>query len=326
MLDRTRSAPGVHFAALSSGIPFSFNNGNQNILPEGRSLRRGEEVSTTFDAVVSDGYFNVMDIPIVRGRGLLASDKANTTRVAVVNEHFANRFWPHESAIGRRFHMGDANAPLVQVVGIARQAKYIWIAEPTLDFLYLPFSQNQQGGMTLVAESSSYDASVLAPVLRRVVHGIDPNMPAFDVRTMQDLFNKRAVQTSGIIVKAVAGMGVMALALAVIGLYGLVAYSVSRRTREIGIRMAIGADRKGVLQMILRQGLVLALSGIGVGLAVGVAVSRVIGSMFMNSFAQPNPLLYVVVALPLVIVALLAAYAPARRASLIDPMRALREE
>ncbi len=326
MLDRARSAPGIRSAALSSGIPFSFNNSTKNIVPEGHTLRRGEQGPAIFDSVVSDGYFKTMDIPIVRGRPFLDSDKANTLPVAIVNEHFANHFWPHRDAIGKRIHLEDANGPLAQVVGVAKQAKYLWIAESPSDFIYLPFSQQQRSAMTLIAESTSSDASVLAPVLRQVVHGIDPNMPAFDVRSMQDLFSKRAVQTPGIIVKAVAGMGLMALALAVLGLYGLIAYSVSRRTREIGIRMAVGADRNGVLQMILRQGLVLALSGIAVGLAGGIAVSRAVGSMFIMSFAPPNPALFVVVALPLVIVALLAAYVPARRASLIDPMRALRDE
>ncbi|MBV8807986.1 MAG: FtsX-like permease family protein [Acidobacteriaceae bacterium] len=177
-----------------------------------------------------------------------------------------------------------------------------------------------------MAESPSTDASGLAPVLRQIVHGIDPNMPAFDVRTMQDLYTKRAIKTPDIIDNSVAAMGIMALILAIIGLYGLIAYSVSRRTREIGIRMAVGADRSGVLQMILRQGLTLALSGTIVGLALGVIAARMVGSMFILSFTGSGPLFFLMVALPLVAVALLAAYVPARRASLIDPMRALREE
>jgi macrolide transport system ATP-binding/permease protein len=326
LLDRVRSAPAVRSAALDSVIPFSFSGDAKTVVPEGRTLRRGEQPSDVFDSIVSDGFFQTMHIPILRGRGFLESDKPGSARIAVVNEHFANRFWPHQDAVGKRFHLGDVNGLLVQIVGIAKQGKYIWIAEPPSDFVYLPFSQNQQNAMTLVAESPSSDASGLAPVLRQIVHGIDPNMPAFDVRTMQDLYTKRAIKTPDIINNSVAAMGVMALILAVIGLYGLIAYSVSRRTREIGIRMAVGADRGGVLQMILRQGLTLALSGTIVGLALGIIAARVVGSMFILSFTGSGPLLFLMVALPLLAVSLLAAFVPARRASLIDPMRALREE
>jgi predicted permease len=326
LLDRVRSAPGIRSAALTSIIPFSFGADAKPVLPEGRTLGRGEQPPIAFDSIVGDGYFQTMHIPILRGRGLLESDKPDSPRIAVVNQHFANRFWPYQNAIGKRFHLQDAKGPLVQIVGIARQAKYIWIAEPPSDFVYLPFSQNQQNAMTLVAESPSSDASGLAPVLRHIVLALDPNMPAFDVRTMHDLFTKRAIQTPNIINESVAAMGVMALVLAIIGLYGLIAYSVSRRTREIGIRMAIGASRRGVLQMILQQGLVLALAGCVLGLALGVVASRLVGSMFVLSSSGSNPILFLVIVLPLLVVALLAASVPARRASLIDPMRALREE
>jgi putative ABC transport system permease protein len=326
LLERARLTPGIRSAALASKIPFDFNGDNKSIVPEGRTLRRGEEPPTAFDSIVSDGYFQSTHVPILHGRGFLESDTMHSPHVAVVNEHFANRFWPHQDAIGKRFHLGDTNGPLIQIAGIAKQGKYFWIGEPPVDFFYLPFYQNQQNAMTLLAESPASDASTLAPVLRRIVHSIDPNMAIFDVRTMQDLFSKRAIQTPDIIVEAVAAMGIMALILAVIGLYGLITYSVGRRTREIGIRMAIGADRRGVLQMVLRQGLVLALAGSLAGLALGIVAARLVGSMFILSFGGTHPALFVMVMLPLLLIALLAAYMPARRASLIDPMTALREE
>jgi predicted permease len=326
LLERARLTPGVRSAALTSIIPFDFNGDSKGIVPEGRTLGRGEEPPTAFDSVVSDGYFGSMHIPILRGRGFLESDTMHSPRVAVVNEHFANRFWPHQDAIGKRFHLQDASGPLIQIVGVAKQGKYLWIGEPPADFLYLPFAQNQQNNMTLVAESPMADASTLAPVLRGIVHSIDPNMVVFDVRTLQDLFTKRAIQTPDIIIEAVAAMGVMALILAVIGLYGLIAYSVGRRTREIGIRMAVGADRREVLQMILRQGLVLAVAGGVAGLALGIVAAHLVGSMFILSFGGTNPALFLTIMAPLLVIALIAAYVPARRASLIDPMRALREE
>jgi len=326
LLNRARTAPGTRSAALASNIPFSFGADDKPMIPEGHTIRQGEHPASILDCVVSEGYFEAMHIPVLRGRGFRESDKPDSPRVAVVNEHLANRFWPHENAIGKRFRLEDASGPLVQIVGVAKLGKYLWIAEPPVDFLYLPFSQNQQNNMTLVAESNASDAGTVAPVVRGLVHGLDPNMPMFDVRTMQDLFTKRAVETPDVIVEAVAAMGVMALILAVIGLYGLVNYSVSRRTHEIGIRMAIGADQQGVLKMILRQGLVLALSGTTVGLIAGVAASRLLRSMFILSFGNANPALFLAITLPLLSVAMLAAYTPARRASRIDPLRALREE
>lgn len=326
LLDRVRSAPGVRSAALASTVPLGMNGEGKSVLPEGRTLKRGEPLPNVFDSAVSDGYFATMHIPIVRGRAFVPTDKPDSPRVAIVNEQFAKHFWPNQDAVGKRFHLGEANGPLLQIVGVAKEGKYLWISEPPVDFLYLPFSQNQQNAMTLVTESRSSDASTLAPELRAIVHSLDANMPAFDVRTMQDLFTKRAVQTPDIIAEAVGGMSLMALILAVIGLYGLIAYSVGRRTREIGVRMAIGADQRGVLRMILRQGLVLAAWGIGVGLIFSMAASRLIGSMLALTFGKTNPALFLAVVIPLFVVALLAAYTPARRASRIDPMRALREE
>lgn len=326
LLDGTRANSAVRSAALSSSTPFGFGGDMKPVIPEGRTLQRGQHAETIFDGTVSDHYFETMHIPIIRGRGFEQYDKKESPRVAVINEQMAKHFWPHQDALGKRFHLNDANGPLLQVIGIAKQAKYLWISEAPLDYLYLPFEQNQQTSMTLLAESPISDASMLGPVLRGLVQGIDRNMPAFEARTMQDLFTKRAVQTPGIIVKAVAGMGIMALILAVIGLYGLISYSVTRRTREIGIRMAVGADRRKVLGMILREGLLLAGSGTVVGLGLGIVVARLISSSFIVSSSGMNPVLFVLIALPLLMIALLATYLPARTAARIDPMRSLREE
>jgi len=222
-------------------------------------------------------------------------------------------------------------------VGIAKTTKHFWIAEPPLDFVYLPYTQNASragnlapspaSALTVIAESDSKDASGIAPVFRQVVRGLDPNMPVFDVRTMQDMYTQRAVKTPNMIAQSVAGLGLMGLILAMVGLYGLISYSVSRRTREIGIRVAIGADRMGVVRMILKQGLVLSLAGVAVGLVVSFFACRVLTSaLWIATFDHTNPLLFVVISLPLLLITLLATYAPARRASLVDPMKALRDE
>ena len=326
LLDRVRAAPGVKSAVLTSVVPLIGGDAIA-IVPEGYELPRGEQSLTVFDARVSDGFFNTMRVPILQGRGFLKSDQADSPLVAIVNQKFANHFWPKGDALGKRFHLKNATGALVQIVGIAKTAKYFWIAEPPLDFVYLPNTQDPRAAFTLITESSAPDASTIAPVLREVIRGLDPNMPVFDVRTMQNLYTQRAVKTPNMIAESVAGLGLMGLLLAMIGLYGLIAYSVSRRTREIGIRMAIGADRQRVLRMILKQGLILGSEGIAVGLIISFFVCRLVTSgIWIASFERTNPLLLLAIALPLLAITLAATYTPARRASLVDPMKALREE
>jgi ABC-type antimicrobial peptide transport system permease subunit len=192
--------------------------------------------------------------------------------------------------------------------------------------MYLPYTQHSTGALTLLAESSAPDAATLAPVVRAVVRKIDPAMPYTNARTMQDFFDQRAVKTTNIIIEVASSMGLMGLGLALVGLYALVAYSVSRRSREIGIRMAIGADRQGVLRMVLRQGLTLGSIGVGVGLILSFPVCRALASGLWTVTGNMNYAILPAVAAPLLVVTVLAAYLPARRASLIDPMRALRDE
>ncbi|MGA3027765.1 MAG: ABC transporter permease [Bryobacteraceae bacterium] len=325
LLEQTRSAPGVRSAALTSAVPLQGGD-SLDIVPEGYQLPRGERAVTIFDASVSDGFFGTVGIPIVQGRGFLESDGKDAPLVAVVNEHAAKHFWPKGDALGKRFRLKGANPDLVQIVGIARTAKYIWIAEPPLDFAYLPFRQHAGSGLALVAESNAPDAATLAPALREVVRGLDPDMPVFNVRTMQDFYSQNAVKIPNMVVEIVGGLGLMGLILAVVGLYGLVAYSVSRRTREIGIRMAIGADRTKVVWMVLKQGLQLGAAGVAAGLVVSFFACGLLTRLWFATFDHVNPLLYALIALPLLAITGLATWAPARRASRVDPMCALREE
>jgi predicted permease len=336
LLDRTRRAPGVKSAALTSVIPMIGGDSLQ-LVPEGFQLPRGEQSVTAFDAYVSDGFFETMRIPLLQGRAFLPTDLPDSPRVAVVNQHFANHYWPKGDALGKRFHLKNGAGELVEIIGVAKTSKYFWIAEPPLDYVYLPYTQNANRtdsiasiifpALTIVAESDAPDAAAIAPVLREVVRGLDPNMPSYDVRTMQDIYTQRAVKTPNMIAGSVAGLGLMGLLLATIGLYGLIAYSVSRRTREIGIRMAIGANRGKVVRMVLRQGLTLSTAGVLAGLVVSFFVCRVLTSaIWIANFNPTSPLLFAAIAACLLLIALLATYAPARRASLVDPVRALREE
>jgi predicted permease len=326
LLDQTRLAPGVKSAALMSGVPMGNGFSSGAVLPEGYALPSGQPALNVYTSYVSDGFFTTIGTPIVRGRGFLESDQAGTPLVAVLNTQIAAHYWPRQNPLGKRFHLQEANGPLVQVVGICEMEKYAWIAEPPQDLIYFPYTQSPRSGLTVAAESTAPDAATLAPVLREVVRKIDPAMPISNSRTMQDFFERRAVKTSNVMVQVIASLGMMGLALAMVGLYALVAYSVSRRSREIGIRMAIGADRPGVLRMVLRQGLVLGSIGAAAGLILSFFACRALSAGLWILAGRMNYAMLPAVAVPLLAVTLLAAYVPARRASLIDPMRALRDE
>ncbi len=326
VLDQTRSAPGVQSAALASDVPLGVNQSNIGVVPEGYSLPAGQQAFNTLNYYVSDNYFATLGVRILKGRGFQKTDQADAPRVAVVNTQFAKHYWPQQDAIGKRFHLHDPAGPMMEIVGIAETGKYVWVSEPPLDFVYLPYMQYNVNALTVFAESSGPDAAALAPVVREVIRKIDPSMPVVGARTMQDFFTQRAVKTPNILVEVSSSLGLMGLLLAMVGLYALVAYSVSRRSREIGIRMALGADRQGVLRMVLRQGLVLGSIGAGVGLILSFLVSRALTSALWILAGRMNYALLPEVAVPLVLVTLVAAYIPARRASLIDPMRALRDE
>jgi ABC-type antimicrobial peptide transport system permease subunit len=211
----------------------------------------------------------------------------------------------------------------VQVVGVVKTTRYLWIAEPPMPFVYLPFSQNPRARMTLVASSRGDPASLAAP-LREMVRQFDASLPVFDVRTMEDFYQQRAVDVPNMLIEIVGLMGLMGLLLAVVGLYGLVAYSVACRTREIGIRMAIGASQASVLRLVLRQGMILASIGVAIGMAIAILAGKVVMSVFYT--ARVDVLSYVLVPLVLVAVTLIASWIPAHRASLVDPTTALRFE
>ena len=324
LLDHTRAAPGVKSAALVSSVQMAGQESTVTV-PEGSESPRGEPASDTFSTYISDGYFQTMDIPILHGRALLETDRDGSPLVAVVNEHMANHYWKGD-ALGKRFHLGNAGGRLVEIVGIAKTTKYRWIAEAPSDFVYLPFRQHPGSRLTLAAESAAQGGAATLSTLREVVHGLDPDMPVFEAHSMQDVY-QRAVKITNVLAETTGAMGLMGLALATVGLYGLVAYSVSRRTREIGIRMALGADRRWVVRMVLRQGLELGLAGLAVGLVAAFYVCGAITSAIsLFTFNGVDPLIFIAIPLLLLIITVLASWAPARRASLVDPLQSLRDE
>jgi putative ABC transport system permease protein len=324
LADRARSTPGVKSAALTYSVPYSNQQDGVTVLPEGYQFPAGKESENVFANTVDEQYFATAGIPIARGRGFQVTDTGTSPHVAVVNEEFARHYWPGKDPIGKRFRLDDRNEPWVEIVGVAKTIKYLWIAEPPTDFLYLPLSQHPQRQMILLAESFGEASGLTAP-LREGVHSLDASQPIFNIRTMEEFYRMRAVNVPNMIVQTVAGMGVMGLVLALVGLYGLVAYAAGRRTREIGIRMAIGAQRTSVLRMVMRQGLVLALAGIGAGLIATMGAERLLNAIF-SAPGDVDVTTYLLVVPALLAVTLLAAYIPARRASRVDPMRALRYE
>jgi len=296
------------------------------VQPDGRQIQRGEAVPKILDDVVTPDYFATMGISILRGRSFSDTDTADSSPVAIVNEQFARHYWPKEDPVGKHVRIGDAPGRVTEVIGVAKLSKYFWIGENASDYIYLPLSQKPQANLFLIAESKAADATTIVPVLRRVIQNLNKDMPVFDVRTMADLYHSRAIATPNIITGLVAGMGAMGLVLAVIGLYGVVSYSVTRRFREFGIRMAVGADRRDVLSMVLRQGAIISVAGIAAGVIAGVFASIAIKSMVLFSFGSAGFMPFLAVALLLLGATLLGAYVPARRASRVDPMLALREE
>jgi hypothetical protein len=278
---------------------------------------------------VDEGYFETMEIPILSGRGLLASDTSRSARVAVVNETLARRYWPNGDVIGRRFQVDgepgvETGQPWVEIVGIAKASAYGYFAEPPQDMVYFPFRQVPRGNMALLAQSTADSASLVAP-LRDMVRSLDAGVPVYDAQTIEMFYAARVTTIGTVTTRLVGGMGVMGVILTMVGLYGLVSYAVSRRTREIGIRVAIGATSGRVLRMILGQGLMPAGVGLVVGLVLSGATTRALSTLIPIN-QEYNPRTFFVVVPLLALVAVVASFVPARRAALVDPKVALRDE
>ncbi len=318
-----RNAAGVKSATLASAVPLSYPDTTW-IRPEGHRFPPGQESASVLFCAADEHYFDTVDLRIERGRGFLATDSADAPRIAVVNETLAGHYWPGQDPLGKRFRMNNAKGPWVEIVGVAKNSRYLFVGEPPTDFVYFPYRQHPMQRMILMAESTGDSASILTP-LREVVRRLDPNMPVYDVRTMEEHYYALATSVGQVIVEIVGGMGLMGIGLALAGLYGLMSYAVSRRTREIGIRMAVGADRAAVVRMVLRQGIIPVLCGLAIGLALSAGAGRLLAASFPMS-ERVGPALYGLIAPVLLLVAMLAAFVPARRAALVDPMAALRDE
>ena len=325
--ERVRGIPGVTSVGMTSIMPLNQDNRESTtIIPEGFQLPQGTENVPVLSSRIDEGYLETMAIPIVRGRGFQSSDTADSRLVVVVNATLANRYWPGQDPIGKRIQLVDREGrPWAEVVGTTADNKYNWIGEAPTPWLYLPWPQDPGPRATLLVASSGNSSALASPV-RQIVREIDSNMPIASMRTMEAYYQGNAVGIVTGLIRITGGMGVMGMALAVVGLYGLVAYFVARRTREIGIRMAVGARSASILRLVLRHGLMLTALGVVLGVIGSVAAGGLLQGIFANPAGGIDLTTYLLVVPLLVGVSMLAAYVPARRAARIDPLIALRQE
>jgi putative ABC transport system permease protein len=271
----------------------------------------------------SPGFIAALGADLLEGRDFIEQDAEKKQREAVINETFARRFWPSQSAIAKRFSLESAAGPWVEVAGVIRDGKYFSLSEDPTPFVYLNLRPENGSYLTLVVRTASDPQSVIG-ALRGEFQQLDGNLPVYGVKTMSEhmalpLFPARVAAM------LLGSFGLLALILAAIGIFGVMSYAVSQRTREIGIRMALGANAGGILKLVVGHGLKLIMLGLGLGLAGAVAGTRLMSS-FLYGVSATDAVTFAVIALLLTGVALLACYVPARRATKVDPMVALRYE
>jgi predicted permease len=324
LLDKFKGIPGVRGASLSLYAPFGTSSGATNIITEENAQTGDKNTDVAFYNDVSAGYLDAYGVTIVEGRGFTDQDTATSPKVAIVSQAMARHYWAGQDALGKRFKT-DMDTPLLQIVGVTRDEKHIFIGEDPRPFVYLPLTQDFRSAVVASLYSNSDPAS-LKMALAGAVHDLDSDLPLFDVETMPDHLNNGIAFLFVRIGAAFAGVfGLLALVLATVGIYGTVSYSVNRRTREIGIRMAMGAGRGQVLGMIFRQGALLVGGGLAIGLPLAFVGTRLIASLLYGVSAT-DTVTFASVSVILAIVAFVASFVPARRAATVDPMVALRYE
>jgi predicted permease len=324
LAERMRETPGVQSEALTQNIPLGTDDfDGLTFVPDGFTMPPDRENFASTMDTIDEGYFATMGIPILRGRAFLATDTADAPRVAIVNAHFAKHYWPGGDAVGKYIHLDNSAGVPVEIVGVAETIKYQTMTDP-MDFVYMPLAQRPVARMVLMLRSSGDPLQLVQPV-KDAVHSLDPNLPLLQTRAYREYYLNQAVRGPEIAIDLVGTMGLVGLLLAIAGLYGLVAYNVSRRTHEIGIRMALGAAGSDVLRMVMGKGIVLVAMGTALGLGMGFALEQLMNSMLFNS-SGVDVVAYIIVVPTLFLVTMLATYVPARRASRIAPTQALRYE
>ena len=322
LLERANTVPGVRSASLATEVPLGLGGTRRGIWVEGYEARSGEDMGVHTNTVGPD-YFRTMGIQLLRGRDFDASDTAGRPGAVVVNEAFARRYWPGKDPIGRHVRLGDESGSPAQVVGVVRDGKYVTLGEDPKPFFYVPFLQRYESGATLHVRTTG-DPRGLLEAMRREVRALDPSLPVFDEKTMTDHLGLSLLPAR--LAAGVLGLfGFVALTLAAVGIYGVMAQAVRQRTRELGVRMALGARPADLLSMVLGQSMRVALLGLAIGLLAALGLARLVTSL-LYGIGAADPATFVVIPALLAAVALLASFVPARWAMKVDPMVALRHE
>jgi putative ABC transport system permease protein len=330
LLESIERTPGVDAAAVSVGLPPHLLQVENPFHLEGQSYEPGKATALAEEIPVSEHYFRALGVPLVRGRFFNDQDRMPGRRSLIINAAMARRYFAGKDPVGQRLQTGEARpgSSWYTIVGVVGDVKYQGLDAPDGPTMYVPFHDDDWNpwfvrSMSVVVRTSSDPAHVFAEV-RAHARALDDRVPVSDLRTMPQLL-AQSVVTPRFRTGLLALFALMALALAAIGVYGVLAYSVSRRTHEIGIRVALGARRADILRQVLGEGARLALVGVGVGGAASFALSRVTSSLLFGVHAT-DPLTFAAVSLLLVLVAIAAACVPARRAATLDPLVALRSE
>jgi predicted permease len=319
--ERLQAIPSVRAVAVSN-IPLLANGVNStSIFVQGRSYAERQQDSINV-LVISPGYFETMGMPLVAGRGLTDRDNQAAPRVVVINETAARKYFPNENPIGQHFGSSPEQSGQLEIVGILRDAKYDRVRDAVPPTMYVPHLQGRPSTVFHVRTAAN-PAAVVASI-RETMRQIDSNLPLMELQTQTELLDKNLTQER-VFAQAYAMFGGLAMLIASIGLFGLMSYNVARRTNEIGIRMALGAQRGDVLRLVMRESMTLVVLGIAIGLALAVAAGRLVAS-FLFGLAPTDPQTLAVAMAVMVIVSSIAGYLPARRAARVDPMIALHYE
>jgi predicted permease len=323
LLERVRAFAGVATAGLADTVPVDIHFPRAPVFIEGQPPRRPSNAPRAMTSLASPGYFQAMGTRLVEGRDFSQQDDENAVRVAIVNETFAQRFWPREDPIGKRFSVGTAQSPRLQVVGVAQDGKYAGLSEDPKPFVCRPLLQSYSGATNLIVRTET-DPQTSISAVRRELQRMDPLLPISRAKTLVEHMSLPLLPAR-ITASVLGGFGLLALALAAIGIYGVMSYAVSTRTHEVGVRTALGAQASDVLKLVIRQGITLTLIGLAIGLSAAFVLTRLMAGLLFGVSAT-DPLTFAAVTVLLAGTALLACYIPARRASKVDPIIALRCE
>jgi len=324
-LDGARALPGVEIAAVGTAVPLGGDHWRTDIVLEGMAELRPGDYPHPDMHIVSSDYWRTLGIPLVRGRWFTAADDEKAPKVGIINALMAQRLFAGSDPVGKRFVVGHRakEENWITIVGVAADTKLYGLENPARLEVYLPFRQAPCGDMNLILKSSVAPAALTSAV-REVIDTIDKDEPIAATSTMEQLVSD-SVATRRVTLVLLGLFSGLALLLAAIGIYGVISYSVAQRTQEIGIRVALGAQRSSLMSMILKQGLRTALLGVGIGLAAALGLTQLLKSLLFGIGAT-DPLTFISVAVTLLCVALAASYLPARRAMRVDPLTALKYE